>query len=132
MVDPQKPGRKITAEFYRTEAGTEPVRIWLKTLPLDDRQQIGRDVRKTEYGWPIGMPTCDALGDGLWEVRSRLGERISRLFFCMVGSRMVLLHGIIKKSRAAPKVDLDTARNRKRNLEERLRRHDAKDGAKRP
>ena len=34
---------------------------------------------------------------------------------------MVLLHGIIKKNRIAPKVDLNTARDRMRNLEERLR-----------
>ena len=124
MVDAEQPRRKITAEFYRTEAGAEPVRAWLKSLDLEERQQVGRDIRKTEYGWPIGMPTCDALGDGLWEVRSRLGDRITRVFFCMVGGRMVLLHGLIKKSRISPKVDLDTARGRKRNLEERLRRID--------
>jgi phage-related protein len=97
------------------------VREWLKTLTKDDRQEIGKDIRKTEYGWPLGMPTCDSLGDGLWEVRTNLGDRIARVFFCMAGARMVLLHGIIKKSRTAPKVDLDTARARKQNLEERLR-----------
>ena len=117
-----RPQRKIAAEFYRTESGNEPVREWLKTLPREDRQSIGVDIRKTEYGWPIGMPTCDSLGNGLWEVRTNLGDRIARIFFCMVGARMVLLHGIIKKGRTAPKVDLDTARDRKRYLEERLRR----------
>lgn len=68
------------------------------------------------------MPTCDSLGQGLWEVRTNLGDRIAWIFFTMIGARMVLLHGIIKKGRTAPKVDLDTARDRKRNLEERLRR----------
>ena len=117
-----RPQRRITAEFYQTEAGNEPVREWLKTLSKKDRQGIGVDIRKTEYGWPIGMPTCDSLGDGLWEVRTSLSDRIARVFFCMTGPRMVLLHGIIKKSRTASKVDLDTARDRKRNLEERLRK----------
>ncbi len=116
-----RPQRKIAAKFYRTEANNEPVRAWLKTLSREDRRAIGKYIRKTEYGWPLGMPTCDSLGDGLWEVRSDLGDRISRLFFCMVSARMVLLHGIVKKSRVAPKVDLDTARSRKRNLETRLR-----------
>ncbi len=96
----------------------------MKTLPKRDRQEIGIDVRKAEYGWPIGMPTCDSLGDGLWEVRTNLGDRIARIVFCMVGARMVLLHGIIKKSRTPPKVDLTTARDRKRSLEERLRHID--------
>jgi phage-related protein len=70
------------------------------------------------------MPTCDALGDGLWEIRTSLENRIARTYFCLVGNRIVLLHGIIKKSRKAPKVDLDTARQRKANLAARLGRRD--------
>ncbi len=119
---PPRPQRRITAEFYQTEVGNEPVREWLKRLPKEDRQEIAKDIRTTEYGWPIGMPTCDSLGDGLWEVRTDLGDRIARVFFFMVGSQMILLHGIIKKGRTAPKVDLDTARARKRNTEDRFRR----------
>jgi phage-related protein len=97
------------------------VREWLKRLRKDERQAIAKDIRTTEYGWPLGMPTCDALGGGLWEVRTTLANRIARVFFCMVGARMVLLHGIIKKTQKAPSVDLATARARKRNVEERLR-----------
>jgi phage-related protein len=122
MTSPARPKRMVTAEFYRTETGSEPVRVWLKTLTLSERQMIGKDVRKVEYGWPLGMPTCDALGNGLWEIRTNLQHRIARIFFCQVGNRVVLLHGIIKKSRSAPKVDLDTARRRKDDLVARLRR----------
>lgn len=122
MTSQVRPKRVVTAEFYRTEAGSEPVRGWLMSLSLAERQVIGKDVRKMEYGWPLGMPTCDALGQGLWEIRTNLENRIARIFFCQVGNRVVLLHGIIKKSRLAPKVDLDTARRRKADLEARLRR----------
>jgi len=116
-----RPNRRITAEFYRTETGSEPVRAWLRTLSVAERQAIGKDIRKVEYGWPLGMPTCDALGQGLWEIRTNLENRIARIFFCLVGNRVVLLHGIIKKSRTAPKAELDTARRRKADLEVRLR-----------
>ena len=122
MTSQVRPKRVVTAECYRTEAGSEPVRGWLMSLSLAERQVIGKDVRKMEYGWPLGMPTCDALGQGLWEIRTNLENRIARIFFCQVGNRVVLLHGIIKKSRLAPKVDLDTARRRKADLEARLRR----------
>lgn len=114
--------RRIVAEFYRTEAGREPVREWLKGLAKDERQAIAKDIRKAEYGWPLGMPTCDSLGVGLWEVRTSLETRIARVFFFMAGRRMVLLHGIIKKTQRAPAGDLETARERKRNAEVRLRR----------
>jgi len=79
------------------------------------------------------MPTCASLGAGLREVRTNLGDRIARVFFCMVDARMILPHGIIKKSRTALKVDLDAAKSRKRNLEERLRSLAAKhDRARNP
>lgn len=115
-----RPKKTIVAEFYQTPRGREPVREWLKTLTLDERQAIGVEVRTTEYGWPLGMPTCDGLGDGLWEVRITLKDKIARVFFYMEGSRMVLLHGIIKKDQVPPKVDVDTARNRRRESEKRL------------
>jgi phage-related protein len=123
MLQPfPRPQRLVTAEFYRTESGNEPVREWLKTLTPLDRQVIGKDVRKVEYGWPLGMPTCTAIGGGLWEVRSSLGNRIARIFFSFVGPRMVLLHGIIKKTRVAPRAELDIAFVRKADLERRLHR----------
>jgi phage-related protein len=121
-VPQRRPKRLVTAEFYRTEIGNEPVRAWLRSLSVAERQAIGKDIRKVEYGWPLGMPTCDALGQGLWEIRTSLENRIARIFFCLAGNRVVLLHGIIKKSRTAPKPDLDTARRRKRDLEARLSR----------
>ena len=47
----------------------------------------------------MGMPLCRSLGEGLWEVRTRLDDRVVRVFFCVSGELMVLLHGFIKKSR---------------------------------
>jgi phage-related protein len=118
---PPRPRRKITAEFYKTETGNEPVREWMKGLSKAERQAIGKDIRATEYGWPLGVPTCDSLGDGLWEVRITLESRIARVIFCMIATQMILLHGFIKKTQTTPKPDLNTAKERKRNLESRLR-----------
>ena len=41
MADDPQP-QKIPLIFYRTEAGSEPVREWLKGLPETDRQAIGQ------------------------------------------------------------------------------------------
>ena len=83
-----------------------------------DRVPIGTDVRKVEYGWPIGMPTCRAMGQGLYEVRTTLpGNRIARLLFCVAHSEMTLLHGFMKKSQKTPKSDLAVAIDRKRRME---------------
>jgi phage-related protein len=115
-----RPQRIVTAEFYQTLAGNEPARAWLKTPSLADRQAIGIAVRKVEYGWPVGMPTCAAMGGGLWEIRIPLRDRIARILFCAVGSRAMLLHGFIKKTQRTPKAELDTARARRADLLARL------------
>jgi phage-related protein len=115
--------KRVPAIFYRTEAGSEPVRSWLKTMDAEDRRFIGEDIKTVEYGWPIGMPTCRPMGDGLYEVRTNLpGNRISRVFFYVDrNQKMVLLHGFLKKTRVTPKVDLDLARLNKRKHEKGLR-----------
>lgn len=63
--------KQVRVAFFRTRDGAEPVREWLRSMPKEDRQQIGVDLKTVEYGWPIGMPTCRALGEGLWEVRTK-------------------------------------------------------------
>jgi len=116
-------GRKrVPASFYRTEAGNEPLRIWLKSLDGEDRWLIGEDIKAVEFGWPVGMPTCRPMGDGLHEVRTSLsGNRIARVFFYVDRlQRMILLHGIIKKTMATPPNDLELARSNKRKHEKAL------------
>jgi phage-related protein len=108
-------GKRVPAIFYRTEAGGEPVREWLKRLSPDDRKRIGEDIKTVEFGWPIGMPVCKPLGDGVFEVRTSLAQhRIARvLFYIDRKSRMVLLHGFIKKTQKTPQEELEVARSNK-------------------
>ena len=108
-------GKRVKVVFYRTEAGGEPVREWLKSLSAEDRKRIGEDIKTVEFGWPTGMPVCRSLGGGLHEVRSDLARnRISRVlfYFDKVG-QMVLLHGFIKKTQRTPDEDLEVARRNK-------------------
>lgn len=105
----------MPAIFYRTEAGGEPVREWLKGLTAEDRKRIGEDIKTVEFGWPIGMPVCRALGEGIQEVRTSLVQnRISRvLFYIDIKRRMVLLHGFVKKTQKTPRQDLELAKSNK-------------------
>lgn len=48
--------RTLDAVFFRTDQGNEPVREWLLSLTENDRKQIGSDVLKVQYCWPIGTP----------------------------------------------------------------------------
>jgi hypothetical protein len=39
-----KAERPLNVVFFRTEAGNEPVREWLKSLPKEDCKTIGADI----------------------------------------------------------------------------------------
>ena len=109
--------KRIPACFYRTEAGREPVRDWLKGLSTEDRQIVGTDIKDVEFAWPIGMPLVQSLNNGLWEVRSNLTSgRIGRVIFCIQANQMFLLHGFIKKTQKTPKRDLDIALKRMKGV----------------
>ncbi len=106
----------LTVRFYRTESGTEPVRVWLKSLSHDLKKTIGEDIKTVQFGWPIGMPVVRKLDVGIWEVRSHIKDGIARVIFTICGDTMVLLHGFVKKSQKTPAEELKTAKRRKKNL----------------
>ena len=110
--------RKSPVVFYRTRSGNEVVRNWLRSLDEKDRNAIGQDLMRVQYRWPIGMPLCRPMGDGLWEVRSDLPSRtIARTLFCIKGDEILVLHGFIKKTQKTPDMDLELARRRKKEFE---------------
>lgn len=104
----------LTVLFYKTESEREPVREWLKSLRLEDKKEIDQDIKTAQFGWPLGMPLIRKLEKDLWEVRSNINDGISRIFFTVEGSEMILLHGFVKKSQTTPQGELDLARARKR------------------
>ena len=110
--------KKVPLVFYRTAAGTEPVREWLKEMAKPDRQAIGKDLLRAQWHWPVGMPLCRPMGRGLWEIRTDLpSKRTARVLLSVHLQHLVALHGFIKKTRATPNEDLATARKRKKELE---------------
>lgn len=104
--------KKINAKFFKMTSGREPVRDWLKSLTKVEKKKIGGDIKTTEFGWPIGMPTCRNLGGGLNEVRTEVADKWARVFFCVKDKFMILLHGFMKTSNKTPKKDLDLAKKR--------------------
>jgi hypothetical protein len=51
FVDKDEDNKPIlNVVFYKTGAGHEPVREWLKDMPKEDRQAIGEDIKTAQYG----------------------------------------------------------------------------------
>ena len=115
MTDAEK---RVPLVFFRTASGAEPVREWLLELSKADRHVVGAGLKELEFGWPIGMPLCRALGSGLFELRVSLrSRRTARVIVCVHHHELFALHGFIKKTQKTPDGDLKLARSRKRQLE---------------
>jgi phage-related protein len=105
--------RLDVAFFAQNASGDEPVRSWLKNeLTLPERKLVGADILAVQFGWPLGLPLVDHLRGDIWEVRTKLENRIARVLFACDGNKLVLLHGVIKKQRKADRADIDLAERR--------------------
>ena len=65
----------------------------------------------------VGMPYVKALGKGLFEIRAQGKEGIGRAFFCLLGTRqIVILSAFIKKTQKTPTKELNLAIKRFKEL----------------
>lgn len=106
----------LEVRFFKTTAGSEPVREFLKSLNATDKKIVGEDIKTVQFGWPLGMPLVGHMGNEIWEVRTKLDTRIVRVFFTLEDGCMVLLHAFIKKQQKTPKPEFDLALERLKQL----------------
>ena len=87
---------------------------WIDALPVSIRASYARITeRMLVFGPNLGMPYTRAMGDGLFEIRVHGREGIARIFYCsLIGRKIVMLHGIVKKTEKTPARDLDIAKYR--------------------
>jgi len=115
---------EFTIEFYETSAGHCPVREFLDELKTSDPGDFAAVVaglaklRNRQYH---REPLSKALGEGLFELRhvGKLNTRV--LWFFTKGQRIIAVHGIRNKGQAIPSRDLETACDRKRDWQERMK-----------
>ncbi len=113
----KEPTQKTPLVFYRNSSDREPVRDWLKALDAPDRLAIGQDLMRAQWRWPVGMPLCRPMGQGLWEIRTELpSNRIARVLLCLDEGVLVALHAFIKKTQKTPDNELTLARKRHKEL----------------
>jgi phage-related protein len=88
-----------------------PARFVARFLRYAERMEV--------YGPDLGMPHTRAMGQGLFELRLKAAEGISRVFYCtLVGRRIVMLHQFVKKSEKTPPKELAIARKRMKEVKD--------------
>ncbi len=110
--------QRMELVFYQTDAVNVPVRDWLLGLSEANRREIGQDLQRVQFRWPVGMPLVRPMGKGLFEVRTSLSDdTIARVLFCFHQGELYALHGFIKKSQKTPATELELARERQKEVE---------------
>src|SRR5438552_19040029 len=112
----------FTIEFYESATGRCPVREFLDDLRKSDPGDFAAvmaGLAKLSHSQYHCAPLSKPIGDGLFELRhvGKLNTRV--LYFFRKGRRIVAVHAIRNKALAIPIRDLDTARARMRDWEER-------------
>jgi len=105
--------------FYRLPDGTAPVEQFLDSLNVKMRNKaVDSLTLLEEFGNQLREPHSKHLGDGLFELRIKFASDITRIFYSsIVGNRIVLTNGFIKKSRKTSKADMELARKYKADYE---------------
>ena len=113
---------EFTIEFYETVEGRSPLRQFLLELRASDPGDFAAvmaGLEKLRHRQNHREPLSKALGHGLFELRhvGKLNTRV--LWFFVRGRRIIAVHGIRNKGQQIPARDLDTARARLRDWNER-------------
>ncbi len=113
-------------EFYSDAHGNEPVKEFL--MELQGKRDTDKSARilsekiityirvLQEYGTRAGMPYMRHLDGDIWELRPQ-PERV--LFFYCQQNKFILLHHFRKKSQKTPKKEIDCAKRRAKDYNER-------------
>ncbi len=112
----------FSVEFYEMGSGRCPVQEFLDELKRSDPGEFAAvlaGLAKLQNRHYHREPLSKALGNGLFELRhvGKLNTRV--LWFFAKGRRIIAVHGIRNTGQAIPARDLDTARERMRDWQER-------------
>jgi phage-related protein len=114
---------EFTVEFYETANGRSPVQEFLDELKQSDPGDFAAvlaglaKLRNRQYH---REPLSKALDHGLFELRhvGKLNTRV--MWFFVKGRRIIAVHGIRNKGQAVPMRDLETARERMRDWQNKF------------
>lgn len=107
--------------FYENENGEMPAKDFILSLDVKMRAKILRciDVLR-DSGNDLREPYTKSLGNGIFELRAKQGSNISRvLYFFVVGKKIILTNGFIKKTQKTPKREIDLAEKYRKDYLER-------------
>ena len=98
--------------FYDKADGSEPAKDFILSLDIKMRAKMIRTIEMLQKnGNNLREPESKPIGDGIMELRAKVGSDISRvLYFFVVGHKAVLTNGFIKKTQKTPRSEIELAK----------------------
>lgn len=103
---------KFIVEFYENRNGERPVEIFLDSLDIKMRNKLVMIMKVLqEKGNELREPYSKHLTDGIFEIRGKVGNDISRvLYFFYYGGKIIVTNGFIKKTQKTPAEEIEKAK----------------------
>ena len=94
------------------------VDCFLEEVGVAAEARIRRDLRTlASKGNQLRFPKTDSLGDGIFELRTRLGTDIYRNIFIFKQQYIIILESFHKKSQKTPLQNIANAKARRRQID---------------
>lgn len=99
-------------EYYELEDGSRPAENFILAQDYKMQAKIFSNLTYLEaLGPSLREPYSKPLGDGIFEIRTKLGSDITRiLYFFVVGQKVILTNGFVKKTPKTPPGEIDRAK----------------------
>lgn len=108
-------------EFYEDDDGTYPAEEFILSQDVKMRAKLFRMLELLESrGNELREPYSKPLGDGIFELRTKQGTNITRvLYFFVVGRKIILTNGFVKKAQKTPPSEIEIAKKRRSRYQSR-------------
>jgi phage-related protein len=112
--------------YYKTVRGDCPFQSFLDGATIKVENKFAKLIEVLrEEGPNLKRPYADVLRDGIRELRVGFGgDQFRALYFFILGRRVVITHGIIKKTEEVPVAEIERAIRYRRDYCQRLDRGD--------
>lgn len=115
---------KFEVVFYERRNGDCPVEKFMDSL--DERMRakmVGLLELLEERGNQLREPYSKPIGDGIFEIRCKVGNNITRiLYFFYYEGKIVLTNGFVKKTQKTPSGEIKLAKECRADFVERMRK----------
>ena len=101
-----------TVEYFELPDGSRPAEEFILEQDFKMQAKLFMALEFLEERGPtLREPFSKSLGDGIFEIRAKQGSDISRvLYFFIVGKKVILTNGFVKKTQKTPAREIDKAK----------------------